>query len=291
MKSFKDLHLGDEAIGGLSAGVIGTVIGFPLDVVKTRMQVGSVDGTQNIFTVWWSIVRKEGITNLYRGIAPPLISLSILNVTTFTQYAYYRELYNANPGWDYRNFFAGMSCSPVSGMVSTVENLIKTQMQLDNLKPQKEFTSSWNCFRTLIQQHGLRIIYTGHVVNTIREASFLGPYFLFYEGFREMFVQIPGINIKVAVPVAGGFSGALSWFISFPLDCVRAKVQGQRLPPSIGAVQAFRTLLQERGFRGLYAGSHASIARAFLVSGSRFSAYEAALWLIRGGRNYERHHD
>ncbi|KAG7368305.1 mitochondrial carrier protein [Nitzschia inconspicua] len=291
MKPFKELHLGEEAIGGLSAGVIGTIIGFPLDVVKTRMQVGSVDGKQNVFAVGRSIVQKEGIINLYRGIAPPLISLSILNVTTFTQYAYYRELYNANPGWDYRNFFAGMSCAPVSGAVSTVENLIKTQMQLDNLKPHKEFSSSWNCFRTLTQQHGLSIIYTGHVVNTIREASFIGPYFLFYEGFREMFVQVPGINIKMAVPVAGGLSGALSWFISFPLDCIRAGVQGQTLPPSKGAVEVLQGLIQERGFRGLYAGSSASIARAFLVSGSRFSAFEAALWMIRGGRNYERHHD
>jgi solute carrier family 25 carnitine/acylcarnitine transporter 20/29 len=292
MKSFKDMHLGEEALGGLSAGIIGTVIGFPLDVVKTRMQVGSVDRSQNIFSIARSIFHNEGIRGIYRGVAPPLVSLSILNVTTFTQYAYFREAYNANPGWDYRNFFAGMSCAPVSGVVSTVENLIKTQMQLDNFqKPKKEFTTSWNCFQTLIQRHGISIMYTGHVVNTVREASFIGPYFLFYEGFRETLVQIPAINIKLAVPVAGGLSGALSWFISFPLDCIRAGVQGQNLPPTKGAVQVLRELIHQRGFSGLYAGSSASVMRAFLVSGSRFSAFEAALWMIRGGRNYERHHD
>ena len=29
-------HLGEEVIGGFAAGVIGTLLGFPLDLVKTR---------------------------------------------------------------------------------------------------------------------------------------------------------------------------------------------------------------------------------------------------------------
>jgi solute carrier family 25 carnitine/acylcarnitine transporter 20/29 len=290
-KSYKDLHLGEEAIGGLSAGILGTIIGFPLDVIKTRLQTGVADNKQNIVSIGRSILHKEGLGGLYKGVGPPLISLSILNTTTFTQYTFFREVYNANPGWDYRNFFAGLSCAPVSGIVSTVENVIKTQMQLDNSKPVKEFTSSYNCVTTLIRRYGLSIVYTGHVVNTIREGCFIGPYFFLYEGMRETLIQTPGINVKVAIPIAGGVAGASSWFISFPLDCIRAGVQGQTLPPTKGAVQVFKELLQERGFRGLYQGSSASIARAFLVSGTRFSAYETTLWLIRGGRHYEKHHD
>ena len=35
---FQRVNLGEEALGGLSAGIVGTVIGFPLDVIKTRMR-------------------------------------------------------------------------------------------------------------------------------------------------------------------------------------------------------------------------------------------------------------
>jgi len=264
------------------------------------------NNSRNIFQIGRTVYRSEGLAGLYKGVGPPLISLTILNTTTFTQYAYFRELYFANPGWDLRNMAAGMSCAPVSAMVSTVENVIKTQMQLDNVKAQtqpqrQQFTSSWNCFTTLIRTNGFQIVYTGHVVNTIREMTFLGPYFFLYEGFRETFLHLNDnststttsihLNHKVAVPVAGGLAGASSWFISFPLDCIRAGVQGQTLPPTKGAIQVCKELVQTRGIRGLYAGSSASIARAFLVSGSRFSAYEFALWVIRGGRHYEKHHD
>jgi len=32
------MNLKVEALGGFSAGVVGTIIGYPLDLVKTRMQ-------------------------------------------------------------------------------------------------------------------------------------------------------------------------------------------------------------------------------------------------------------
>ncbi|CAJ1966304.1 unnamed protein product [Cylindrotheca closterium] len=291
MKSWEELRLREEALGGLCAGVVGTIIGFPLDLVKTRMQTGTTKQT-TIFSVGQSIVKEEGIRALYKGLWPPLISLSILNTVTFAQYSMWREFYNANPGWDQRNFFAGISCAPVSGVVSTVENLVKTQMQLDNITT-KQYRSSFSCVKTLIQSHGVGIIYTGHMINTVREATFLGSYFFVYEGLREGLVRSSAFanHVQVAIPIAGGLSGAFSWFLSFPLDCVRAGVQGQRLPPQLGARQVLVSLLRERGVWSLYSGASASIARAFLVSGSRFSAYEGALWMLRGGRNYERHHD
>lgn len=163
-------------------------------------------------------------------------------------------------------------------------------MQLDNIT-KKQYQSSFHCVKTLVSSHGLGIVYTGHVINTFREAAFIGNYFFVYEGMRELMVSSSALNVQVAIPVAGGLAGALSWFLSFPLDCIRAGVQGQPLPPQQNSLQILKCLLRERGFMALYSGASASIARAFLVSGSRFSAYEGALWLMRGGRNYERHHD
>ena len=71
MKSWEELHLGEEALGGLSAGIIGTIIGYPLDLVKTRMQTTST-GSKNIFGVGKQIVKKEGIGALYKGVVSEL---------------------------------------------------------------------------------------------------------------------------------------------------------------------------------------------------------------------------
>jgi len=285
-KSFQDMQLHEEALGGLSAGIVGTVIGFPLDLVKTRLQTGS--SHLGIIATFSHILRNEGLLALYKGIGPPLISLSILNTVSFTSYSYFRDWYGGRNGWDYRNAMAAMSGAPMFGIVSTVENLVKTQMQMDNVTD-KRFTGSWNCVQVLAKEHGgLGVLYTGHTVNTIREGAFMASYFFVYEGLREMLLQTPAAA-GVAIPLAGGMAGAVAWFLSFPLDCMRAGVQGQQLAGTrIGAIQVLQNLLRTKGIRGLYAGVAPSIVRAFLVSGSRFSAYECALWMIRGGRDYKK---
>ena len=284
--------LAEEAVGGLSAGVIGTVIGFPLDTIKTRMQTQSVSA--GILSTGQSIVRQESFLALYKGIIPPLISLSILNTATFASYSYLQSLLHATRGWDGRNALAGCCCGVAAGTVSTVENLVKTQMQLDNTRigvNSQQFRGSWDCVRQLTASQGGTVLYTGHAVNTIRESVFLSTYFFVYEGFRQQLIgsgNTAGGN-KWAIPLAGGCAGAISWTVSFPLDCVRAGVQGQDFAAAggirRGAWRVFTDLLQQKGVRGLYAGVAPSLIRAFLVSGSRFSAYEGALWLLRGGRD------
>ena len=252
------------------------------------MQIMPGAASLSISGVAISVVRNEGFLALYKGIAPPLISLSILNTLNFTSYSFFRDFYYGTAGWDYRNGLAGITGAPIGALVSTVENLVKTQMQLDNVS-ERRYTGSLNCVRSLVGAHGVSVLYTGHAINTAREMTFLGTYFFSYEGFREAIIANTNFHAKVAVPVAGGLAGALSWFVSFPLDCVRAGVQGRNLDSGtkVSAVQVFRELIEERGIRGLYYGVTPSIARAFLVSGSRFSAYEGALWLLRGGHGRE----
>jgi len=282
------INLGDEALGGLAAGIVGTVLGFPLDLVKTRMQTGAASG--GMIGTARHIVKTEGMRSLYKGIAPPLISLSIVNTVSFTSYSYFRRKIGGQNGWDVKNAWAGMLGAPVFGLITTPENFLKTQMQMNNVHTlqAKRFKGSLHCASVLVKEHGLSVLYTGHVVNTFREGAFVGCYFYIYEGYREAFSNIFG-NAPLAVPMAGGLAGASSWFFSFPLDCIRAGVQGRDLTDTAkrGAIRVFKDLLRTRGVLGFYAGVAPSIARAFLVSGSRFSAYEGALYLARGGRDVD----
>lgn len=349
-------HLGEEVVGGFAAGVVGTLLGFPLDLVKTRMQTQTSSPSSSVkqrgpISLLSHILRTEGLSAMYKGVGPPLLSLSIVNTLSFTSYSYFRQnLFHGKDGWDYNNALSGMLGAPLFGLVTTPENFLKTQMQLDNVqverekarqkqqqqlqsllakqnipiesslqqpKPQGRFTSSFQCASTLVSSHGASILYTGHVINTIREAAFVGAYFYCYEGYKcelknlmmegdKLFTYVsygnkssPRSNVvdakndsswstSLAIPIAGGFAGATSWFLTFPMDCVRAGVQGQLISTSSstsiqhqGAMETFKQLLQTKGLTGLYAGVAPSIARAFLVSGSRFSAYEGALYLCR----------
>lgn len=306
-----------------------------------RMQTQTAANKLSPVRLLHHIIRTEGMSNIYKGVGPPLLSLSIVNTLSFTSYSYFRTNYfHGTDGWDYRNAFSGMMGAPLFGIVTTPENFIKTQMQLDNVQAERKrisidsnnsngqqqqqrqriqqpqqkqqlsgrFTSSFQCAKTLIQSHGPRTLYTGHFINTIREAAFVGTYFFCYEGYKTEFQKLlASIENRIsssnnannrqesshwsttfAIPMAGGCAGASAWALTFPLDCVRAGVQGQHIPLSStvqlqkqGSIEILKHLIKTKGFTGLYAGVSPSIARAFIVSGTRFSAYEGALWLCR----------
>jgi solute carrier family 25 carnitine/acylcarnitine transporter 20/29 len=155
------INFKQEMLGGFSAGVVGTVIGYPLDLVKTRMQTSDSSYRKGFLRVGSRIVRNEGMRSLYKGMTPSLISLAVLNTGNFTSYNYFRNILQAQRGWDIRNGAAGaLGCW--GSAVSTVEHMIKTQMQLDNVG-NKRYTGSWHCMTTLVKERGWTVIYTGHV--------------------------------------------------------------------------------------------------------------------------------
>lgn len=292
-----------EPVGGAFAGVIGTALGYPFDSVKTRMQTSGY----GITTAMKSILEENGVRGLYKGMSSPLLALTILNTMNFSSYAYFCKKLGVSPStktqqqleeienrgfFEWRYALAASFVGPLASTVSTPFELVKTQMQL--LKKHivegkaadgaKNVSGSFTMTRYLVSNYGWSSLYRGHVVNTLREMIFLSTYFTVYEHTRSIFERSVGINEQFAIPVAGGLSGAFGWLISFPLDNIKSNIQGSPFSNTTNKVGSFidigKKLFQSRGILGLYLGVAPSIMRAFIVSASRFTAYEVAVSLF-----------
>lgn len=272
-------------------------IGYPFDTVKTRMQTNPqrYSSLLNSFRV---IFKEEGLLQgFYRGVASPLVALTVLNMMNFTVYAKATQLLNLKEdsnksltrnSFEPRVFLAGSASGFFASLVSTPFEHIKIQMQLSNItnkhKPSTAAVVTPNSFgmaRMMLAQGGLPLLYRGHTVNTSREICFLGTYFFVYEHSKH--VLSPFLPASVSIALSGGVSGAIGWFVSFPLDAVKSNCQGVALlsSPRASAFSIARQLVATKGVLGLYNGVHASVARAFLVSSSRFTAYELTQRLLR----------
>jgi hypothetical protein len=69
----------------------------------------------------------------------------------------------------------------------------------------------------------LRALFTGHFINIFRECTYLIVYFVVNEYLRRLYLVDFG---PLAVPVAGGLSGAAAWMASFPFDMIKSRIQG-----------------------------------------------------------------
>ena len=86
----------EHAVAGAFAGVVGTVLGSPLDTIKTRLQAQAAGSGErgaagssgsSMLPVARHIYRQEGLRGFYRGLAPPLAALTVLNTLSFSSYS------------------------------------------------------------------------------------------------------------------------------------------------------------------------------------------------------------
>ena len=75
-----------------------------------RMQTQSSARKRSPISILSHILRTEGLRSVYKGVGPPLLSLSIVNTLSFTSYSYFRQTHlNGQDGWDYKNALSGMA--------------------------------------------------------------------------------------------------------------------------------------------------------------------------------------
>lgn len=74
------------AVGGLALWICI----FPIDVIKTRIQVNNIK--QSMLSVGMEIVRKEGITALYNGLLPTVIRTTPACATLFYSYEQFKKI-------------------------------------------------------------------------------------------------------------------------------------------------------------------------------------------------------
>jgi hypothetical protein len=205
-------------------------------------------------------------------------------------------------------FLAGSLTGASIGVFSTPFDLVKVQAQLASAHARSSTTaaaahgtssasataaasaagngrgSSWQTCKRLVSDHGIGVLYRGYAVNTLREILFATTYFGLYEHLKAgltsaLQATAPAIPAPVAVVAAGSLSGMSGWAVSFPLDVLKANIQGARslAGPPVGLWTAARAQWSAAGLSGFYRGIVPTMMRSMLVSGVRFSAYEATM--------------
>ena len=231
------------------------------------------------------------------------------------------KLAGADPvGWgterpwiDWRVVCAAASVGPLCALVSTPFELVKLQVQLDAANHSRggaagegrtstdqngsrgyvrKYSGSAHAARQLLKTHGPRVFFLGHGVNTARECVFNAVFFSTFEHTANGFETVTGLSPATATAAAGGVAGAAGWLANLPLDCVKSRIQGQCLGDGaggwdagrgarVGFVEAARTVGARGGIAGFFAGAAPSLARSFVVSGSRFTAFTGAMGAFR----------
>lgn len=80
-------------------------------------------------------------------------------------------------------------------------------------------------------------------------------------------------TVVLEVTIAGALSGMTAWFVSYPLDAIKANIQGVPLTASRKLEKRHlwptaKTIFKQKGFFGFYKGVGPTIVRAMIVDSS-----------------------
>ena len=328
-----------EAVAGAWAGLVGTVLGYPLDVVKSRMQTAhagarvanatnpatsasvrprGVPGGAGFVASFTKLAREEGLRGAYRGLGPPVCMMMLMNAVNFTAFNRAKDALGVQGplGFDpegvkgektfrveWRVVAAATSVGPLCALIGTPFELVKLQMQMENVRhgagkngaKSETRGGAWRFARRLHARYGWRVFYLGLGVNAARECLFNAIFFTTYEHTQFGFVRACAareIPTSTAIATAGGLAGAAAWLGNLPLDCVKSGVQGQDLRRGgfannrgrIGFAESARAVVRARGVFGFFSGAAPSISRSFIVSGSRFVAFAGGMRFLEDDR-------
>ncbi|XP_057734460.1 mitochondrial arginine transporter BAC2-like [Arachis stenosperma] len=286
---------GREFVAGGFGGIAGIVSGHPLDTVRIRQQVLNTGGhgSSSAFTILRNALAKEGPASLYRGMGAPLASVTFQNAMVFQTNAILSRVFGKSVSPNDPPSFKGVALGGVgtgvlqSLIISPIE-LVKIRLQLHRNEKhliEQPHKGPIIVVKNVWRKEGLKGIYRGLGITVIRDGPSHGVYFWTYEYMKEQLhpgCRKSGQESLCTMLMAGGLAGVASWIVCYPFDVAKTKLQAQT-PDSLkynGTVDCLRKSIKEEGYGILWRGLGTTVARAFVVHGVVFTAYEITLRLL-----------
>lgn len=307
------LHL----TAGTFAGMASVMLDYPLDTIKTRMQVYGGTLYRSYPACAASMFRYGGIFIFYRGLTVPLAAQAMENAVIFSAYhttlSYLqgerRRVQSGDrhqsslqatspPVWQSSAHWTAAAAAGLAvTFVLTPVEMVKCNMQVQQATrcPRSAGSVSVGALvGRLWAEEGVRGFCTGAVGTATRAVLGNLVYFLSYEQLKQWLTEEdpPRVGGTGAAPIwpsmlAGGLSGCAYWTIAYPADVVKTRMQVQGRGCRRGFYSSLCQLHRSGGCRALYSGYGITAVRACISSSIVFTLYEwchAQLLLRHSGR-------
>jgi len=262
---------------------------YPLDVVKTRFQLQTAADTRytSVLSTFKDIIRTEGVSKLYRGIAAPILAEAPKRAMKFSMNEQYKRLLvGSAPAGGSREAWGHLAAGTCAGMTEAVVNcpfeLVKVRMQArSNLGL---YANSWDAARKIVAIEGYSTLYRGFGSMLWRNGIWNGAYFGIILQVKRVLPAAHTHRAKLATNfVAGTVAGTLATILNTPFDVVKSRVQNT-LPGQTRAyhytLPALATIARQEGWAALYKGFVPKVLRLAPGGGIMLVAFDFFAQLI-----------
>ncbi|EJD37082.1 mitochondrial carrier [Auricularia subglabra TFB-10046 SS5] len=257
----KPLPFSASFVAGAIAGVSEILTFYPLDVVKTRMQLQVGASNVGLVGSFKGIIAEEGFGRLYRGLAAPLLLEAPKRAVKFAANDFWGKTYRGLAGTDKMtqgiSIATGCSAGATESFVVVPFELVKIRLQDKN----STYKGPIDVVKHIVREGGVLGLYAG------MESTFW-RHFWWNGGYFGSIFQIRALLPKAETPqgefannfLSGTVGGFVGTVINTPFDVVKSRIQGAgkplpgQVPKYNWTYPALATIFREEGARALYKG-------------------------------------
>ncbi|KAK0202931.1 mitochondrial carrier domain-containing protein [Desarmillaria ectypa] len=247
-------------LAGALAGISEHAVMYPIDSIKTRMQVFATSpvavytGVGNAFT---RISSTEGIRALWRGVWSVVLGAGPAHAVHFGTLEAVKELMGGNQVGNQwlATSVAGASATTAADALMNPFDVIKQRMQVHK----SEFRSVFTCARVVYRNEGLAAFYVSYPTTLAISIPFNAIQFTVYEQIKRLLNPRHEYSPTTHI-TAGAIAGAVAAAVTTPLDVAKTILQtrGTSHDAEIrgvkGMADALRVIWTRDGIKGFGRG-------------------------------------
>lgn len=252
---------------GAIAGVSEICLMYPLDVVKTRVQLQTGKGTgadayTGMLDCFQKIIRHEGFSRLYRGITAPILMEAPKRAVKFSANDEWGRIYRKAFGQEKMNqslsVLTGASAGATEAVVVVPFELVKIRLQ-DKASAGK-YNGMLDVVVKTVRSEGILAMYNGLESTMWRHILWNAGYFGCIFQVRQLLPKADNKRGQMINDlISGSIGGTVGTLLNTPMDVVKSRIQNSVKVAGVApkynwAWPAVATVAKEEGFSALYKG-------------------------------------
>mmetsp|Transcript_18411 Transcript_18411/g.25515 ORF Transcript_18411/g.25515 Transcript_18411/m.25515 type:complete len:330 (-) Transcript_18411:137-1126(-) len=187
----------EKMLAGSMAGVVQVLATYPLDLIRTRLQLAETMGAKykGILDCGVSTFRREGSRGLYKGMVPsllagvPYVGLQMSFYDTLKIHLAPHLPKNADGS---TSILAMLACGSVAGLTAQTitfpADTVRHCMQANGISGQDNvYSSTLDCFNKIYLKEGVRGFFKGWGLNLVRSLPGAAVQFTSYDILKKLF--------------------------------------------------------------------------------------------------------
>ncbi|CAD8090363.1 unnamed protein product [Paramecium primaurelia] len=265
-------------VSGTLSSCIHTLIGYPLDFIKTRIQIQHKK--QGMIKAGIQIIRDEGVKTLYRGVSIQLLNSICAGSIYFPTYEHMRKWFARMDNLSehsylpfQQTFLAGSMAGIASNIFACPLEYGKILSQKTKLQKMEQTDGPIHKLFQIFKTQGFFNIYKGLKLQLMRDSIGCGLYFVSHAKTLQYFTPQGRDRTEASqfgILMASMSAAASFWSISYPIDIVKTRYQVL----NESTIRIIKQIYSEGGALAFYKGFQVTVIRSVIVNIFSLCTYE-----------------